>query len=97
MSTTRNRSLVTGAPVLFVNFRRIESVPFVYGLDAGAPPFGAEGVKVSLKELTFLTRLGAALGDARVSIRLALIVVLRWVGLERFSGPGAPRTDCRVE
>src|SRR4030095_12891273 len=47
-STTRNRSRVTGAPVLFVNLRRIESVPLVYGLDAGTPPFGAEGVKVSI-------------------------------------------------
>ena len=48
MSTMRNRSRVIGEPVLLVNLRLISRVPSVYGLDAGGPPLGAEGVRVSL-------------------------------------------------
>src|SRR2546423_5322701 len=76
MSTMRKRSRVTDCPVVFVNLRRMSSVPLV---EVAPGP----GVKSR-------TRFGGLPTAAAGSIKLALIVALRWIGLDRFSGPGAP-------
>src|SRR5258705_13551094 len=70
ISTTRNRNLVTGAPVLFWNVRRIDSVP-----ELPEPTRMRFGGKVEARH-----------GATRVSN-----ILLRTLGLSRFSGPAAPR------
>lgn len=82
-STIRKRNRVTEAPVLLVNFLRKSNVPKVELL-------GMSGV-------VSRTRFGDADEATPVSIRLALIVAFRWIGLARFSGPGAPRPGVPVE
>src|SRR5690242_4165975 len=71
----RNRSRVTGAPVLLINVRRISIVPLV--------PFASE--------IKSRVRLGADEDDAKGSRRMTPNCELRLIGLARFSGPGAPR------
>src|SRR5687768_13096326 len=76
MSTIRKRKRVTGAPVLFTNRRLIESVPLV--------PF-VTGVRLR-------TRFGGAGAPIFESINNAVIaLLLRSLGLTKFSGPGDPR------
>src|SRR5215510_315293 len=76
-STTRNRSRVTLPPVLLTTVRRISSVPNV-------ELFGGSEVKSR-------TRFGGD-GDAtQISSKFTEKEALRSIGLERFSGPGAPR------
>src|ERR1043165_5722161 len=86
----RKRKRVTIAPVLLVNLRRIESVPKVELLPGsvfvsrwraqalGCKPFGTPFTSTD------------PLPEQPGSIRPGLIVELRWTGLDRFSGPGAP-------
>src|SRR2546423_5350412 len=76
MSTMRKRKAVTGCPVLFVNLRRIVSVP--------CAPF--------VTAVRSRTRLGDADETVCGSTSDALICALRCRGLLRFSGPGAPST-----
>src|SRR5215467_8916987 len=75
-SVTRNRSRVMLPPVLLVKVRRISSVPKVELL-------GGSLVKS-------LTRFGGELADPQISSNVLPIEELRSIGLERFSGPGAP-------
>src|SRR5262245_32180488 len=75
-SMTRKRRRVTLPPVLFVNVRRMSSVPNVELL-------GGSLVKSR-------TRFGGAAEETQVSSRFPAIDALRWIGDERFSGPGAP-------
>src|SRR6266545_433336 len=76
-SITRQRRRVTFAPVLFVIVLRMSSVPKVE-LFTGS-------------EVKSLTRLGGLEEATHGSSRLTGNDALRWMGLERFSGPGAPR------
>ena len=76
ISATRNRSRVTGAPVLLVQVRRTESVPNV-------ELFGGSDVK---SRTTFGETLSACAGSKGVWE----IVDPASIGLERFSGPAAP-------
>src|SRR5215471_1446109 len=78
---TRKRSRVMSPPRVFVNVRRISSVPNV-------DSFWRSLVRSR-------TRLGGEPADAHVSSRLAAIALFRWTGDERFSGPGAPRRSPR--
>src|SRR5438045_5985681 len=74
MSMMRKRRRVTAPAVVLVNLRRIESVP--------CGPF-VTGVKSRM-------RFGAAELATQVATSEALTAALRWMGLVRFSGPGAP-------
>src|SRR5258708_4172623 len=56
-SMSRNRSLVTGAPVLFMYDLLITIVPSVYG---PAPGPGLVPLRISVYELVLRTRFGAA-------------------------------------
>ena len=75
ISTIRNRSRVTGAPVLFTKRRLTDIVPF-------APL--VTGVRSR-------TRFGGAGPPKFLSRKNTGIVLLRLIGLARFYGPGAPR------
>ena len=75
-SRIRKRSRVTEPPVLFTKRRRIDSVPWL--------PFGFAGVKSR-------SRFGVEPEATVESSKAAENVLLRWIGLDRFSGPGAPR------
>src|ERR1043165_7681436 len=76
ISITRKRSRVTGAPVLLTIRRRMSNVPRV---EVAALP----GVKSR-------TRVGAAPLVAGASSKNPGSVELRWIGDDKFSGPGAP-------
>src|SRR5678815_3884256 len=76
-SITRNRSLVTFPPVLFTKRRRRSSVPKVELL-AGS-------------EVKSRTRFGGFEAATVASSRFVEKELLRTIGLDRFSGPGAPR------
>src|SRR6266566_9445140 len=76
MSMTWNRSRVTFAPVLLVTLLRIVSVPNVELLGGS--------------EVKSRTRFGAVALLTVASSRKPGMVLLRWIGEERFSGPGAP-------
>src|SRR5690242_4657312 len=76
-STTLNRSRVTLPPVLFVTVIRRSSVPKV-------ELFGGSDVKSR-------TRFGGDADPTQVSKLVTAKEALRSIGLERFSGPGAPR------
>src|SRR5829696_934004 len=73
---TRNRSRVTGDPVLFVTVFRMSSVPKVE-LFAGS-------------EVKSRMRFGGLELPTAGSRLPPAIWLLRWTGLDRFSGPGAP-------
>src|SRR5262245_25172368 len=75
-SMMRQASRVTSPPVLFVNVRRMSKVPNVVG-----PPLPEKS----------RTRLGGALELTQLSSSCTSIDALRWIGDERFCGPGAPR------
>ncbi len=76
MSMIRNRSRVTGAPVLLVIRRRKATVPLlVFG--------GAESVRSR-------ARLGSTAAPLVASSITVVNGLLRTIGLVRFSGPGAP-------
>ena len=75
MILKRNR--VTDAPVLLTKRRRIDSVPNV-------ELFPGSLVKSR-------TRFGTALTPVLVSSSELVIDELRWIGDDRFCGPGAPR------
>jgi hypothetical protein len=68
---------VTLPPVLLVNVRRWSRVPNV-------ELFGGSLVKSR-------TRFGGAVDATQMSSRSAAKLALRWIGDDRFSGPGAPR------
>ena len=76
-SISRKRNRVTLAPVLLVNVRRIVSVPNVE-LFPGS-------------EVKSRTRFGGLDPATQGSSKVAGTTELRSIGLERFSGPGAPR------
>src|SRR5262245_44244489 len=76
-SMIRRRGRVTLPPVLLTNWRRKSSVPNVELL-------GGSLVKSR-------TRFGLAVDATQTSSRSAVKLALRWIGEERFSGPGAPR------
>src|SRR5262245_4348809 len=76
-SITRKRRRVTLPPVLFVNVRRMSSVPKVELL-------GGSLVKSR-------TRFGGDALATHVSSRAPPKLALRMIGDERFAGPGAPR------
>ena len=75
-SMIRKRNRVTEPPVLFTQRRRIESVPNV-------ELFAGSLVKSR-------TRFGGLLEATVPSTNDAGTVLLRWIGDERFCGPGAP-------
>jgi hypothetical protein len=79
MMTTRNRSCVTGDPVLLVKRRRMVIVPNV-ALFAGS-------------EVRSRDRLGAADEACDASSMNPLNCELRTMGDVVFSGPGAPSVD----
>src|SRR5215813_15081745 len=72
----RKRSLVTLPPVLFTKRRRSDSVPKV-------ELFGGSLVKSR-------TRFGGLALEIFPSTNSAEKLALRWIGDDRFSGPGAP-------
>src|ERR1041384_1217606 len=82
MSTARKRNLVTVAPVVFLNRRRMSSVPKVQLLGP-TPPLQTFAVLSR-------TRLGTAVEGTCGSLGLGLIVALRWIGEAEFSGPRTP-------
>src|SRR5438105_106215 len=84
MSTTRKRSWVMGAPVLFVNLRRIESVPSV-------ELFGMSGV--GSRKRAQASPGSKLVPEQPASTSEALTCALRWTGLVKLSGPGAPCVD----
>ena len=85
MSTARKRKRVTIVPVLFLKVRRMESVPSV--------AFVPGVVSRCRAQVVFEAAPAPLLFAQPLSTREALMVALRCSGLERFSGPGAPR--CR--
>ena len=76
-STTRNRSRVMLPPVLLTMVRRMSNVPKV-------ELFGGSLVKSR-------TRFGGLAGATHISNRLTAKLAFLSIGLERFSGPGAPK------
>src|SRR5437588_679441 len=76
ISTMRKRRRVTFEPVLFVTRFRRESVP-------NCELFAGSDVKSR-------TRFGETDEDFVRSSRSKPKRLLRWIGLDRFSGPGAP-------
>src|ERR1041384_4808875 len=86
MSTMRKRRRVTDWPVAFLKRRRMSSVPSGQ-FDGALPPLQTFGV-------VSRTRLGASDEDCCGSMRLAFAVALGWIGLDRFSGAGAPSCVC---
>ena len=76
-SMIRNLNRVTAPPVLLTNLRRIDSVPC-------DELFAPSGVKSR-------TRLGGLADETVESTRRVENVLLRWIGDERFCGPGAPK------
>jgi hypothetical protein len=91
-SMSRNRSLVTGAPVLFKYDLLITSVPSVYGPAAGP---GLVPLRVSVYELVLRTRFGAAVAATLGSITPD-VKPLNEAGENKFSGPGAPSVGVRL-
>src|SRR5207237_5798592 len=87
MSTMRKRRRVIAPPVLLTKRRRIENVPRAELL-AG---FGS-GVESRKRGQGCVA--AVALPVQPGSIKVALIVALRWMGLAKLSGPGAPSVAC---
>src|ERR1041384_1744785 len=87
----RKRRRVTAAPVLLVTLRRMESVPKVELLAGSLVVSRWRAQALGWRPLgTPLISTGPLPGQPG-SMRLPLTVELRWTGLDRFSGPGAPR------
>ncbi|HEY9282120.1 MAG TPA: hypothetical protein VIP46_01580 [Pyrinomonadaceae bacterium] len=82
MSTTRKRSRVTVAPVLFVQRRRIRSAPC-----------GAFGSAVWVRTRAQIES-GSVSCPVHAPMKDDLKRALRSAGPERFCGPGAPSCDC---
>src|SRR5215213_2506251 len=76
-SMMRQRMRVTLAPVKFVTERRMSSVPKVE--------------LFAVSDVNERTRFGGELLTTHGSSGSTPNEALRWMGLERFSGPGAPR------
>jgi hypothetical protein len=87
MLTTRKRNFVTGLPVLFVKTRCIDSVPS--GKERVLFVNGFSHEKALVSRARFGATVAAFVGSGREEF-----IVAPWpVGLDRFSGPEAPRRE----